>query len=200
MLPVVVLEDADKAVPLGEALLSGGIDLVEITFRTAAAAECIRRIRAAFPEMLTGAGTILNPAQAAEAVQAGAEFMVSPGLSPELAEYSRKSGIPLIPGVATASEIMLAQNLGLETVKFFPAEACGGTEMLKSWHGPFASVKFLPTGGIKASNMLKYLELPYVAAIGGSWMIPASALKENDYETVTALCREAVSLRKEIRP
>ena len=200
VLPAVALEDAGLAVPMAKAMLAGGVDLVEITFRTEAAAECIRRIREACPEMLVGAGTVVNLSQAAEAARLGAGFMVSPGISTAVVEFCKARNIPVIPGVATSTEIMLAMDCGLDTVKFFPAEASGGTAMLKSLHGPFPAMRFLPTGGVKAANMREYLALPYVAAVGGTWLTPAAALKAGDTEKITALCREALGIRKEVRP
>ncbi|MFU8893501.1 MAG: bifunctional 4-hydroxy-2-oxoglutarate aldolase/2-dehydro-3-deoxy-phosphogluconate aldolase [Luteolibacter sp.] len=198
VIPVVVLQHADDAIPLAEALLEGGLDVMEITFRTAAAAESIRRITDAFPEMLVGAGTILSPDQALEAHDAGATFALAPGLNPDVVIAAQNAGLAFSPGVMTPSEIERALGLGCNLLKFFPAAAAGGIPMIKALSGPYAhtGVRFIPTGGISATNMRVYLAVPVVAAIGGSWMVDPKLIAAKDWTTITTLTREAVELAK----
>ncbi len=193
IVPVAVLPSPDCAVPMAAALREGGIPCAEVTFRTAGAAEAIAAIRAAEPEVLVGAGTVLSVLQAKEAIDAGAQFLVSPGFCPEVVEYASRCGVPMLPGVATPSEVELAMSYGLDTVKFFPAEAAGGAAYLKALNGPYKQMKFLPTGGVNADNLKDYLALPNVIACGGSWMLPSALLKNGDYAGITKLCREAVA-------
>ncbi|GHV07257.1 hypothetical protein FACS1894217_07670 [Clostridia bacterium] len=193
IVPVIALEDESRAVPLGKALLDGGIPVAEITFRTAAAANIIRRLTAELPDLLVGAGTVLTTAQADDAASAGAKFLVAPGLNPRVVEHAQNRGLPIIPGCATPSDIERALELGLDTVKFFPAEQAGGLNYIKAVAAPYRGVKFLPTGGINAANLQSYLKFDRVIAVGGSWMIC------EDLERVTSLCREAVRLVKEVR-
>jgi len=196
VVPVVILQNADDAVPLAEALLHAGLDVMEITFRTAAAAESIRRIAAAFPEIFLGAGTVISPDQALQARDAGAAFALAPGLNPEVVTAAQKVGLTFSPGVMTPSEIERALGLGCQLLKFFPAGAAGGVAMLKALAGPYAhtGVRFVPTGGVSTTNMGDYLDLPVVAAIGGSWMVDPKLIAVKDWPAITRLTREALAL------
>jgi 2-dehydro-3-deoxyphosphogluconate aldolase/(4S)-4-hydroxy-2-oxoglutarate aldolase len=195
LVPVVVLDDAEAAEPLAEALLAGGLDIMEITFRTAAAAESIRRIAAAYPEILLGAGTLLAAEQVRQARDAGAVFGVAPGLNESVVAAAREVGMTLAPGVMTPSEIEQGLELGCMLQKFFPAEAAGGARMLKALAGPYAhtGLMFVPTGGINALNLRDYLALPVVAAVGGSWMVERSLISAGDWTTITERTREALA-------
>lgn len=195
IIPVIVIEDADCAEPLAEALLRGGVDVIEITFRTAAAAESIGRIKRGFPDMLLGAGTVLTQEQAERAIDAGAGFGVSPGLNPEVVERFRSEGGTFIPGVMTPSEIERGLSLGCTLMKFFPAGPAGGAEMLKALAGPYASrgVKFCPTGGITLDNMNDYLALPIVAAVGGSWIATKEQIQAKNWPAITRQAEEALA-------
>jgi 2-dehydro-3-deoxyphosphogluconate aldolase/(4S)-4-hydroxy-2-oxoglutarate aldolase len=192
IVPVVVLQDENDALPLARALLEGGISTMEITFRTKAAPGSIARIAKEFRQMLPGAGTVLSVEQARRAVDAGARYIVSPGLNAGVVEYCRTQNIPVIPGVATPSEISSAIEMGLDLVKFFPAEACGGLEYLKAISAPFGGMRFIPTGGIDESNLLGYLRFPRVVACGGSWMVKADLLAGKRFDEVTRLAARAV--------
>lgn len=196
IVPVIVLNDAEKAEPLTEALLSAGLDIIEVTFRTDAAEASIRRIAKHFPEVLLGAGTLLDGAQVKRARDAGAVFGLAPGLNPDTISTARQVGLDFSPGVMTPSEVEQALSLGCKLLKFFPAEAAGGVKMLKSLAGPYAhtGVKFTPTGGITSDNLQDYLQLPVVAAIGGSWMVSPTLIKENNWGEITRLTREALDL------
>jgi len=196
IVPVVVLDSADDAEPLAEALLAGGLDIMEITFRTAAAAESIRRIAKAFPEVLLGAGTLLDADQVKRARDAGAVFGLAPGLNPATIAAAGEVGLQFSPGVMTPSEIEQALSLDCKLLKFFPAEAAGGVKMLKSLAGPYAhtGVKFTPTGGITADNLQDYLKLPVVAAIGGSWMVAQKLVSGAQWAEITGLTRAALEL------
>ena len=198
VVPVVVLNRAEDACPLAEALLEGGLDVMEVTFRTDAAEESIRRISAAFPEMLLGAGTVLAPAQAHRARDAGAAFALAPGLNPAVVEAARGAGLAFAPGVMTPGEIERALDLGCGLLKFFPAGAAGGVAMLKALAGPYAhtGVRFIPTGGVSADNMCDYLALPVVAAIGGSWMVEPRLIEAGDWQTITERTRHALALAR----
>ena len=178
IIPVIKIEDAEKAVPLARALSNGGLPAAEITFRTACAAEAIRLGAEKFPQMHIGAGTVVNAAQAKQAIEAGASFIVSPGLSPAVAEICREADVPYLPGCVTPTEIMQALELGITTVKFFPANVYGGLSALKALSGPFPQVKFLPTGGIDLSNINEYLAFDKIVAVGGSFMMKGN-IKEN---------------------
>lgn len=199
VIPVIVLEDAALAVPLARALVAGGIRMLEVTLRTPAALDAIRVIAQEVPEAVAGAGTVRSSEDARAAAQAGARFAVSPGFTRAVGRACRDLGLPLLPGVATSSEIMLAQEEGYEALKFFPALQAGGTAMLKAWSGPFAEMKFCPTGGVTLANAREFLALPQVACVGGSWLTPADALAEaartGDWRRITALAKEAVALR-----
>lgn len=191
VIPVIVLDDAKDAVPLAKALVAGGLPAIEITLRTDAALESIRRVAAEVPDALVGAGTILNAAQFEEAVAAGSKFIVSPGLTPELVEAADGSPVPLLPGAVTSSEIMAALEEGYSLLKFFPAEQAGGAAYLKSLSSPFGAVKFCPTGGVSAKNAPDYLSLPNVLCVGGSWVAPKDAVSGGDWDRITALAKEA---------
>ncbi len=194
IVPVVALDDAKDADPLGEALLEGGLPCAEITFRTDAAEESIRIMSEKYPEMLVGAGTVLTTEQVDRAVNAGAKFIVSPGTNPKVVQYCVEKNIPITPGILTPSELEQALECGVRIVKFFPAEAGGGLSMIKAMAAPYVGVKFMPTGGINVSNVRSYLESPFIYACGGSWMVPGAKVKENDWAGITALTREASDL------
>jgi len=196
VMPVIVVNDAAVAVDLAHALVAGGIRTLEITLRTKAALAAMRRIRDEVPDALVGAGTVRTRAHLEAALDAGAQFGLSPGLTPELAAAARASGVPFIPGVATASEAMRAQDEGFNILKLFPAEAVGGIKLLKALAGPLPELRFCPTGGIDASNAANYLALPNVLAVGGSWLTPEAALAAQDWDKITALAREASLLAK----
>lgn len=193
LLPVIALNRAEQAEPLGQTLQAAGLPAAEITFRTPVAAEAIRRLRAAFPELLIAAGTILTPAQVDTALAAGADFIVSPGLNPTTVRHCQQQGIPIIPGVNNPSQVEQALELGLSTLKFFPAEASGGIAMLKALAAVYP-VQFMPTGGISPSNLQPYLALPNVLACGGSWMVPGELIDQGDWTTLGRLIADAVAL------
>jgi len=195
LLPVIALADAAAARPLGEALLAGGLPCAEVTFRTAAAAEAIEAMTK-LDGLLVGAGTVLTAEQVDRAVDAGARFVVSPGFSPVVVRRCRQRGVPVYPGVMTPTEIQMALDEGLSTVKFFPAEQAGGVGMIKALTAPFRSVQFIPTGGVNAANVRSYLDIPAVVAVGGTWMVPADALAAGDWARVTTLVREAAQAVK----
>ncbi len=192
IVPVVALDKAEDALPLGKALMIGGIPCAEVTFRTAAAKESISIMTSNFPDMLVGAGTVLTCKQVDEAVAAGAKFIVSPGLNPEVVRYCVDKGIPVTPGVATPSEVEQAIGLGLDVVKFFPAEAAGGLPMIKAMSAPYTSMKFMPTGGINKDNIATYLAFSKVLACGGSFMVDKKLIAAGRFDEVTRLSREAV--------
>ena len=194
IVPVVKLDDAKDAVPLAKALCDGGLPCAEVTFRTAAAEESIRLMREAFPHMLIGAGTVLTTEQVDLAVNAGATFIVSPGLNPKVVRYCVDKGIPITPGCSAPSDVEVAIELGLEVVKFFPAEAAGGLAMIKAMAGPYVDMKFMPTGGINANNLTSYLDFPKVIACGGSWMVKDDIIKAGEFEKITEITREAVTM------
>jgi 2-dehydro-3-deoxyphosphogluconate aldolase/(4S)-4-hydroxy-2-oxoglutarate aldolase len=193
---VAVIDQADDAVALAQALLAGGLKVIEVTFRTVGAAECIRRIRREVPHMAVGAGTLLTADNVKQAADAGAQFGVSPGLSEMVSAAAQASKLPLFPGVITPSEIMRALDLGWKHLKFFPAETFGGVNALKALAGPFGhtGVKFIPTGGITAATLPNYLAVPQVAAIGGSWMAERKLVAEKSWDKITALTAEAVKV------
>lgn len=195
IIPVIVIDDAKDAVPLAEALLAGGIDIIEVTFRTAAAADAITAIAKAMPEMLLGAGTVVTEDNATRALNAGVSFGLAPGLNPKTVERFQKAGVPFVPGVATPSEIEQGLSLGCKLLKFFPAGDMGGPKFLKSLAGPYQSfgVKFCPTGGVSLANMNEYLSLPIVSSIGGSWLATKQQIADKDWATVTQQCREALA-------
>ncbi|WP_318783215.1 bifunctional 4-hydroxy-2-oxoglutarate aldolase/2-dehydro-3-deoxy-phosphogluconate aldolase [Plantactinospora soyae] len=192
ILPVVVLEDAASAPALAAALTAGGLRAIEVTFRTAAAADSIRAMSDR-PDLLVGAGTVLTPAQVDEAADAGARFVVSPGFSPAVVRHCQERGLPVFPGAATATEIQMALDAGLTTVKFFPAEQLGGVKMIKALAAPFRSVRFIPTGGVNTGNLADYLAVPAVLAVGGTWMVAPALLAEGRWDEVTRLTAAAVA-------
>ena len=192
IVPVVALDRAEDALPLGKALMVGGIPCAEVTFRTSAAKEAIRIMTSNFPDMLVGAGTVLSCEQVDEAVEAGAKFIVSPGLNPEVVKYCIDKEIPVTPGVATPSEVEQAIGLGLDVVKFFPAEAAGGLPMIKAMSAPYTSMKFMPTGGINKDNIATYLAFNKVLACGGSFMVDKKLIAAGRFDEVARLSREAV--------
>lgn len=194
VVPVVVVRDASDAVPLARALVAGGLPAIEVTLRTPAALDAIRAIAVDVPEAVVGAGTVITPEQVDASVAAGARFLVSPGWTDVLLEAMRGSGVPFLPGVSTASEVVALLERGVREMKFFPAQAAGGTAYLKSLAGPLPQARFCPTGGIDAASAPEYLALPNVACVGGSWMLPADAVAARDWGRVEALSREAAAL------
>ena len=194
VVPVVKIENADCAPGLADALIAGGLPCAEITFRTAAAEDAIRSIAKSRPDLLLGAGTVLSVSQAQRAVGAGATFLVSPGFDPKVVDWCSKNAIPILPGVATATEILMALDAGLTILKYFPAEALGGVRMLEALGAVFAGVKFVPTGGVTASNLAAYLRLPAVHAVGGTWIATAKAISAGAFEDITRLTGEAVAI------
>jgi 2-dehydro-3-deoxyphosphogluconate aldolase / (4S)-4-hydroxy-2-oxoglutarate aldolase len=196
VIPVIVLHDVAHAVPMARALVAGGIRMLEVTLRTPQALQCMEAIARDVPEAVLGAGTVRNPADAKAAAAAGARFAVSPGYTPAVGQACRDLGLPLLPGVATGSEIMMAQEDGLTELKFFPALQAGGTAMLKAWSGPFGDVRFCPTGGVSPSNAAEFLALPNVVCVGGSWLVPADALAQGDWARITQLARAAAGLAR----
>ena len=199
IVPVVVLEKTEDAVPLAKALLKGGIDFMEITFRTACAADAIALISSEVPEMTVGAGTVINIEQAARAVDSGAKFIVSPGLDVGVVGWAQENDIPVIPGCVTPTEIMKAISLGLSVVKFFPADVFGGIKAIKALSAPFRQVKFLPTGGVSEANLKEFIENKSVAAIGGSWVCKKDDIANHDWDKITALSANAVKIIEETR-
>ena len=192
LVPVAVIDDHEAAIPLGRALTAAGGRVIEVTFRTAAAARAIELL-AGDGSLLVGAGTVIRPQQVDAAHDAGARFVVSPGFDLRVVERCRELGLPVVPGVSSATEIMAALSAGISLVKLFPAEACGGVTLLRALHGPFPEVRFIPTGGLTAANAPDYLRLPYVAAIGGSWMVAPSLLAQGDYAAITELTTIALA-------
>ncbi|MCI8418483.1 MAG: bifunctional 4-hydroxy-2-oxoglutarate aldolase/2-dehydro-3-deoxy-phosphogluconate aldolase [Lachnospiraceae bacterium] len=192
IVPVVVLNDSKDAAPLAKALCEGGLPCAEVTFRTDAAEESIRIMSSQYPDMLVGAGTVLTTEQVDRAVAAGAKFIVSPGLNPKIVQYCIDKGVPITPGCSSPSNVEQALELGLEVVKFFPAEAAGGLNMIKSMAAPYTTMKFMPTGGISASNMKSYLDFPKIIACGGSWMVKGDLVAAGDFDKIRDLTREAV--------
>ncbi len=194
VIPVIVLNDVAHAVPMARALLAGGIRMLEITLRTPQALACMEAIANEVEGAVVGAGTVRSPQDAAAAVKAGARFAVSPGYTTAVGQACKDLGLPLLPGVATGSEIMMAQEGGYTELKFFPAMQAGGPGMLKAWSGPFFDVKFCPTGGVTQQNANDLLSLSNVACVGGSWLVPADALAQGDWSRIEALAREATQL------
>lgn len=192
IVPVIALDKVEDAEPLAKALVEGGLPCAEVTFRTAAAEESIRIMASKFPEMLVGAGTVLTTEQVDRAVNAGAKFIVSPGLNPKVVKYCVDKGIPVTPGTANPSDVEQAIELGLEVVKFFPAEAAGGLNMIKSMAAPYVNMKFMPTGGINAKNLTTYLDFNKIIACGGSWMVNKDMVNAGDFEGIKNLTKQAV--------
>ncbi len=194
IVPVIKIDRVEDAIPLAKALCDGGLPVAEITFRTACAEEAIRQITSAVPEMLVGAGTVLTCEQADRAIDAGAAFIVSPGLNPKVVKHVQSQGIPMLPGCSSPTDIETALELGLDTVKFFPAEAAGGLKMIKAMSAPYTGVKFMPTGGINESNMLSYLQFSKIIACGGSFMVNEDLIRNGEFDKITDLTRRAVQL------
>ena len=191
VVPVVVIENAADAVPAARALLAGGVDVMEITLRTDAAAESIRAVAQECPEMLVGAGTVLTLEQCRLAVSLGAKFIVSAGLDEEVVRWCVENEVPVLPGVATPTEIMAAMRLGLRVLKFFPANVYGGLSAMKALSAPFGGIKFMPTGGINAQNLKEYISAPFIHAVGGSWLCSKADIAAHNFEKITQLCAEA---------
>ena len=199
IIPVVVLDDAKDAEPLGRALMEGGLPCAEVTFRTAAAEESIRIMSEKFPDMLVVAGTVLTTEQVDRAVAAGAKFIVSPGINPKVVEYCVKKNIPITPGTCNPSNVETALEFGLDVVKFFPAEPAGGLNYIKAIAAPYVGMKFMPTGGINAENVKDYLKYDRILACGGSWMVKGDLIKAGDFEKIKELTAEAAQIVKDIR-
>jgi 2-dehydro-3-deoxyphosphogluconate aldolase/(4S)-4-hydroxy-2-oxoglutarate aldolase len=195
VIPVVVVQDAADAVPIARALVDGGLPIIELTLRTPAAMESIERIAAEVPDILVGAGTIVDTDQPKRAAAAGAQFLVSPGSTPKLRAAMRDSGLPHLPGVATVSEVLTLLEDGYTEMKFFPAEAAGGAAYLRAIHSPVPAARFCPTGGITPTNLASYLALPNVGCVGGSWLTPADAVSRRDWPTIASLASAARELR-----
>jgi 2-dehydro-3-deoxyphosphogluconate aldolase/(4S)-4-hydroxy-2-oxoglutarate aldolase len=199
IVPLVVPDDPETAIKTTQALVAGGLSVIKVVLRTSAAVECLGEVVRAVPDAIVGAGTVLSERQAAEVVFAGAQFIVSPGLYAPVVEYAASARLPIFPGVATASEAQNAWNMGLRSLKFFPASLAGGPPMLKAIGSVFKDVKFMPTGGVSAGNLGEYLALPNVLACGGSWLTPKSAIDEGNYEIISNLAAEAVAIANKIR-
>ncbi|MCR4635661.1 bifunctional 4-hydroxy-2-oxoglutarate aldolase/2-dehydro-3-deoxy-phosphogluconate aldolase [Butyrivibrio fibrisolvens] len=199
IIPVVVLDDAKDAEALGKALMEGGLPAAEVTFRTEAAEESIRIMAEKFPDMLVGAGTVLTTEQVDRAVAAGAKFIVSPGLNPKVVKYCIEKNIPVTPGTQTPTEMEQAIELGLDIVKFFPAEPAGGLKMIKAVSAPYTMLKFMPTGGINAENVKEYLAYDKILACGGSWMVKKDMIKNGEFDKIKEMVAEAAAIVKEIR-
>ena len=199
VVPVVVLEDAEQAVPTAKALLKGGINAMEITFRTSAAKASIEKVAREVPDMIVGAGTVVNVQQLHDAVDAGAKFIVSPGSDAEIIAEAIKLGVPITPGVVTPSEIMMGLKLGVKVFKFFPAESYGGLKTIKALCGPFPQIRIIPTGGISQANAAEYFKNPKIVAVGGSWMCAKDLIAAGDFAAITEKSKAATDLFKEIR-
>ena len=195
VIPVIVLHSTEHAVPMAKALLAGGIRVLEVTLRTPEGLACIEAIAKQLPEAIVGAGTVRNAADAAAAARAGARFAVSPGYTSKLGQACRDLDLPLLPGVATSSEIMMAQEDGFTELKFFPAVQSGGIQMLKAWQGPFGELRFCPTGGISPSNAAEFLALSNVVCVGGSWLVPTNAVESGNWSLITGLAQATQALR-----
>lgn len=199
IIPVVALSDAEAAIPLGQALLDGGLPCAEITFRTAAAAEAIQKMSTAHPDILVGAGTVLTVAQAQEAKASGAKFIVTPGFDADVVDWCLANDMPITPGVMTPTEINMALKKGINLLKFFPAEVAGGIKSLKAIGGPYVGVKFIPTGGINTNNLADYLRLPMVHACGGSFMVKKQLIADGEFDKIRKLAETAVSIVQSAR-
>ena len=199
LIALVQADDADTAIRASRALAAGGISIIEVLFRTDAALDCLKAVAREVPEAVAGAGTVLSAAQAGAALDAGAKFIVSPGLDEGVVGVARSAGKPVYPGVCTATELQRAYNLGLDTVKFFPASVAGGAPALKALSSVFRAMRFIPTGGVSPANLADFLAIPAVLACGGSWLTPASLIRQGDFEGVGKLAREAVSISDKAR-
>ena len=191
VVPVVVIDDAKDAVPAANAMVAGGVDVMEITLRTPAALDAIKAVADSCPDMLVGAGTVLNLEQCKKAVEAGAKFIVSPGIDAAVVAWCIENGVAVTPGCVTPTEITLAVNMGLKVVKFFPANVYGGLNAMKNLSAPFVGVKFMPTGGVNAANIKEYADAPFIHAVGGSWVCPKADIAAGNWDKITALCAEA---------
>lgn len=196
VVPVVVIDDAKDAVPAAQAMLAGGVDVMEITFRTEAAPEAIKAVAGNCPDVLVGAGTILNLEQCKLAVEMGAKFIVSPGFDKDVVAWCIENNIPVTPGCVTPTEITAAVNMGLKIIKFFPANVYGGLNAMKNLSAPFVGIKFLPTGGINTENIKEYIDSPFIHAVGGSWVCPKADIAAGNFEKITRLCKEARAAAK----
>ena len=192
VIPVIAIDDADKAIPLAKALVEGGLPAAEVTFRTAAGEEAIRRIATEVPEMLVGAGTVLTKEQADRAIAAGAQFIVSPGFNPEVTRYVIEKGVPMMPGTATPGEMEQAMSMGLNVVKFFPAEQNGGVAKLKALAGPYTNLRWMPTGGVNTKNLMDYLGFNKIIACGGTWMVKKDLIEGEKWDEIIHICQDAV--------
>lgn len=199
IVPVVVLEDAKDAIPLAKALLAGGINICEVTFRTAAAEEAIRQIAENVPDMIVGAGTVITKEQVKTAADAGAKFIVSPGTDLEAVRYAKEIGVYMLPGAVTPTEVMALMKEDINVIKFFPAENYGGLKSIKALCAPFPNIKFVPTGGVSLSNLSSYLEFDKIAAVGGSWLCTKALIKEGKWDEITKLSKEAMDIFKKVR-
>ena len=199
VVPLVQSDDPDTALKISEALVEGGLTVLEVVLRTDAAVECMAHLVKTLPDAHIGAGTVVTPAQARKVIELGAKFVVSPGLDADVVKVCQAAGVPILPGIATATELTQAYNLGLRTVKFFPAGLAGGPKMLKAFSSVFRDVRFMPTGGVKAANLTEFLEIPAVLACGGSWLTPKDAIAAGDFAAITALAKEAVSIAQSVR-
>ncbi len=199
IIPVVVLDDVKDAVPLAKALSKGGLPAAEVTFRTAAAKDSIKAMREACPDMLVGAGTVLSTQMVDDALEAGAQFIVSPGFDEEVVTYCLEKGVPVTPGTCTPTDVQACYRLGLDVVKFFPAEPAGGIKMIKAMAAPYTMMKFMPTGGISEKNMEDYLKEKCILCIGGSWMVKADLIRNGEFDKIEELTRKAVAKLHEIR-
>ncbi len=197
VIPVIALDDAKDAAPLGDALMKGGLPAAEVTFRTAAAVDTIKTLKKEFPDMLVGAGTVLTTEQADRAIDAGAEFIVAPGLNPKVVKHVLDKGYPMSPGIATATEIEAALDLGLTFVKFFPAEANGGLPMIKALAGPYTNVKYMPTGGVSAKNLAEYLAYDKIVCCGGTWMVKKDLVAAGNFAEIEKMSKEAADIVKQ---
>ena len=197
VIPVIALDDAKDASPMGDALMKGGLPAAEVTFRTAAAVDTIKILKKEFPDMLVGAGTVLTTEQADSAIDAGAEFIVAPGLNPKVVKHVLDKGYPMSPGIATATEIEAALDLGLTFVKFFPAEANGGLPMIKALAGPYTNVKYMPTGGVNAKNLADYLSYDKIVCCGGTWVVKKDLVSEGKFSEIEKMAKEAADIVKQ---
>ena len=199
VVPVVVLDDVKDAVATAKALLAGGVDVMEITFRTAAAADSIKAVAENCPDMLVGAGTVITLEQCKQAVECGAKFIVSPGFDEEVVRWCVERSVPITPGCVTPSEIMAAMKLGLTVVKFFPAGVYGGLSAMKALSGPFGGIKFIPTGGVNSHNIGEFIAALFIHAVGGSWVCPKADIAAGNFEKITTLCKQARAAIQEVR-
>ena len=199
VVPLVQSDDPQTALKISEALIAGGLNVLEVVLRTDAALDCLEAIVKAFPNAHVGAGTVVTPDQAREVIRRGAAFVVSPGLDAEIVQICQEANIPVLPGVVTATELTAGYNLGLRTMKFFPAGLAGGPKMLKAFASVFRDVNFMPTGGVNAANLNEFLAIPAVLACGGTWLTPKAAIESGDFDAITKLAKEALSIAAQAR-